>query len=150
MENLSKLSKISGITYLVIGISMLVCWQVVEPVSDMFNNLFWAATLSFLAIGGINLFVKGGIVTSTHISRVLLGALFIVSGLIKANDTLGFSFKLEEYFAENALNWTFFEPVSIQMSIFIAASEVVLGLSVLFGGLIPQQPKVTSHCIVVC
>ena len=32
------------------------------------------------------------------ISRVFVGALFVVSGLIKANDTLGFSYKLEEYF----------------------------------------------------
>ena len=37
------------------------------------------------------------------ISRVFVGALFIVSGLIKANDTLGFSYKLEEYFENGAL-----------------------------------------------
>jgi uncharacterized membrane protein YphA (DoxX/SURF4 family) len=32
------------------------------------------------------------------ISRVLVGVLFIISGLIKSNDTLGFSYKLEEYY----------------------------------------------------
>ena len=31
--------------------------------------------------------------------RILVGATFIVSGLVKANDPLGFSYKLEEYFA---------------------------------------------------
>ena len=31
--------------------------------------------------------------------RTIVGSLFIVSGLIKANDPLGFSYKLEEYFA---------------------------------------------------
>ena len=34
----------------------------------------------------------------TQISRVFVGVLFIISGFIKANDTLGFSYKLEEYF----------------------------------------------------
>jgi hypothetical protein len=31
-------------------------------------------------------------------SRIFVGILFIISGLIKANDTLGFSYKLIEYF----------------------------------------------------
>jgi hypothetical protein len=30
--------------------------------------------------------------------RIAVGLLFIFSGLIKANDPLGFSYKLEEYF----------------------------------------------------
>ena len=31
--------------------------------------------------------------------RIVVGGTFIVSGLVKANDPLGFSYKLEEYFA---------------------------------------------------
>jgi hypothetical protein len=31
------------------------------------------------------------------ICRFLVGALFIISGLIKANDAVGFSYKLAEY-----------------------------------------------------
>jgi len=34
----------------------------------------------------------------THITRILVGGLFIFSGFIKANDPIGFSIKLEEYF----------------------------------------------------
>ncbi|CAN5259395.1 DoxX family protein [soil metagenome] len=34
----------------------------------------------------------------THICRILVGGLFIFSGFIKANDPVGFSIKLEEYF----------------------------------------------------
>ena len=34
----------------------------------------------------------------THIARLLVGGLFIFSGFIKANDPVGFSIKLEEYF----------------------------------------------------
>ncbi|MBK6838536.1 MAG: hypothetical protein IPG90_09880 [Bacteroidetes bacterium] len=33
-----------------------------------------------------------------QISRFLVGVLFIISGFIKANDPLGFSYKLDEYF----------------------------------------------------
>lgn len=35
----------------------------------------------------------------TQISRILVGVLFVISGLIKLNDPTGFSYKLEEYFA---------------------------------------------------
>lgn len=34
----------------------------------------------------------------THITRIAVGGLFIFSGFIKANDPVGFSYKLEEYF----------------------------------------------------
>ncbi|MFM7179144.1 MAG: DoxX family protein, partial [Bacteroidota bacterium] len=36
--------------------------------------------------------------TIIHLIRFLTGALFIFSGLIKANDPLGFGYELEEYF----------------------------------------------------
>ncbi len=36
--------------------------------------------------------------TLIAISRIVVGTLFIISGLIKANDSKGFSYKLEEYF----------------------------------------------------
>ena len=61
--------------------------------------------------------------------------MFVVSGIIKANDPLGFSFKLEEYFEPDALNWPFFIPYSLGLSIFIAGSEIVLGLALLTGAL---------------
>ena len=67
------------------------------------------------------------------ISRVLVGSLFIVSGLIKANDPLGFSYKLEEYFAADVLNLPFFEPWALQLAIIICVVEIVLGVAVLLG-----------------
>ena len=33
-------------------------------------------------------------------SRIFVGLLFIISGLIKLNDPIGFSYKLSEYFSE--------------------------------------------------
>jgi uncharacterized membrane protein YphA (DoxX/SURF4 family) len=36
----------------------------------------------------------------TQFSRIFVGLLFIISGLIKLNDPIGFSYKLAEYFSE--------------------------------------------------
>ncbi len=69
-----------------------------------------------------------------YLCRILVGATFIVSGLVKANDPLGFSYKLEEYFAESALNLTFLEPFSLALAILACLAEVVLGFAVLVGG----------------
>ena len=66
--------------------------------------------------------------------RLVVGSLFIVSGLIKANDPLGFSYKLEEYFAESALNLPAFEPFALFFAILACTAEVVLGFAILFGG----------------
>ena len=76
----------------------------------------------------------------TWISRVLVGSLFIVSGLIKANDPLGFAYKLQDYylvFADHKLlsffNSGLFMNTAVEMSILICIIEVVLGVAVLFG-----------------
>ncbi|MCB0759946.1 MAG: DoxX family protein, partial [Flavobacteriales bacterium] len=67
------------------------------------------------------------------ISRILVGSLFIVSGLIKANDALGFKYKLEEYFEPGALNLTFLEPFALELAIFVCVAEVLLGIALLTG-----------------
>ena len=82
----------------------------------------------------------------TYISRVFVGALFIVSGLIKANDTLGFSYKLEEYFENGALayrirDWFGWDSFSLEflmeyalaLAIIMCAAEIILGFAILFG-----------------
>ncbi|MBS1582238.1 MAG: DoxX family protein [Bacteroidetes bacterium] len=66
--------------------------------------------------------------------RILVGATFIISGLVKANDALGFSYKLEEYFAESALGMPWLEPASLALAILACVAEVVLGFAVLVGG----------------
>lgn len=67
------------------------------------------------------------------ISRLLVGALFIVSGLIKANDPLGFSYKLEEYFAQDVLNWSWFRGWEVGLASIVAIAEIILGFAVLAG-----------------
>ena len=70
-----------------------------------------------------------------NLIRLVLGGLFIFSGVIKMNDPLGFSYKLEEYFGADVLNLEFLQPLALPMAIFLVAFEVVLGLLMLLGHL---------------
>lgn len=79
------------------------------------------------------------------ICRIQIGGLFIFSGLIKANDALGFSYKLEEYFevfakilSENgmgllAVPMEWMAHIALPLSIFIVVFEIVLGILTLLG-----------------
>lgn len=72
----------------------------------------------------------------TQLSRLFVGLLFIFSGLIKLNDPVGFSFKLDEYFSEEVLNLVFLQPIALEMAVFIVILEVLLGLALLLGAYI--------------
>lgn len=65
------------------------------------------------------------------LSRILVGGLFIFSGLIKANDPVGFSIKLDEYFAVFGMDWL--TPTSLVLSIAICVVEIVLGIALFIG-----------------
>ncbi|WP_349290807.1 BT_3928 family protein [Anseongella ginsenosidimutans] len=67
----------------------------------------------------------------TWICRIPVGLLFIFSGLIKANDPMGFGFKLEEYFVVFGIEWL--SPLAVSLSILICSLEIVLGVAVLLG-----------------
>ncbi|MGK0638429.1 BT_3928 family protein [Schleiferia thermophila] len=66
-------------------------------------------------------------------ARILVGALFIFSGLVKLNDPMGFGFKLEDYFAADVLNLPFLTPYALGLAIFIVTIEIVLGVMLLIG-----------------
>ena len=83
-------------------------------------------------MNAFNVIVKG--------CRLLVGSLFIVSGLIKANDALGFMYKLEEYFEPGALNFPGLIDAALPLSVFICAGEILLGVALVLGAL----PKLTS------
>ena len=68
-----------------------------------------------------------------HLFRYFVGALFIFSGLIKLNDPIGFSFKLEEYFGPTVFDLDFLIPIVLPMAIFIVIFEVILGLFLILG-----------------
>lgn len=65
--------------------------------------------------------------------QFLVGGLFIFSGLVKMNDPVGFSFKLEEYFSEEVLNLPFLEPLALALAIALVVAEVLLGVALILG-----------------
>tara|TARA_R110002167_G_scaffold34533_13_gene110134 strand:- start:1393 stop:2490 length:1098 start_codon:yes stop_codon:yes gene_type:complete len=79
------------------------------------------------------------------ISRVLVGILFIISGLIKLNDPVGFAFKLEEYFSVGVLDLPIFEPYALVIAVFVVIFEVLLGVMLLVG----FRVKLTVWCLLV-
>lgn len=73
-----------------------------------------------------------------HLSRFMVGGLFIFSGFIKANDPLGFSYKLEEYFEvfKTDSGMQFFESfahIALPLAIILCVSEMALGFMLLVG-----------------
>lgn len=66
-------------------------------------------------------------------SRIFVGSIFILSGLIKANDAVGFSFKLDEYFSPAVFDLEFLQPYSLAVAVFVCIVEIVLGLTCIFG-----------------
>lgn len=69
--------------------------------------------------------------TGIQIVRILVGVLFIFSGLVKANDPSGLAYKMDEYFAVWGWDWatTYSLTLSIAMNIF----EIVAGVALLLG-----------------
>ena len=68
-----------------------------------------------------------------QLARVIVGVLFIISGFIKLNDPVGFSFKLEEYFSSTVLDLPLLEPYALAIALFVVVLEVILGVTLLLG-----------------
>lgn len=68
---------------------------------------------------------------SLNFSRIVAGILFIFSGLIKANDPLGFGYKLQEYF--EVFHIGFMNDYATAFAIALCTLEVVLGALLLLG-----------------
>lgn len=64
-------------------------------------------------------------------ARLIVGNLFIFSGLVKANDPLGFSYKLEEYFMEFGMNWDWLHEILVPLAAFLCIIEILLGVALL-------------------
>ena len=65
------------------------------------------------------------------IARILVGVLFIFSGLVKANDPLGLSYKMQEFFElwhMGGLN-----DLTLSMSVIMIAVEIIAGFALLIG-----------------
>ena len=74
-----------------------------------------------------------------NIARIIVGILFIFSGLIKANDPLGLSYKMQEFFdvwSQNAsltsmMHWL--SDYALPFSIIMITLEIIVGVGILTG-----------------
>lgn len=125
-------NRILGIILILTSVLMFILGFASPGVVDEFG-IYWMATFVAL-IPGVMILVKMQH-HATIFSRVLVGSVFLVSGLIKANDTIGFGIKLEEYFDENALGafWANFYDLATPIAFFVSGIEVILGLAVIYG-----------------
>jgi uncharacterized membrane protein YphA (DoxX/SURF4 family) len=111
------------------------------------QGVFVLIGVLLIILTSIGLFFLKGKEFMAFVSRILVGGLFIVSGLIKANDPMGFSYKLEEYFEDGALafrikEWFGLPGFSLEFlidsalffSVLICIVEIVLGVLVIIGG----------------
>ena len=75
--------------------------------------------------------------TVLWVLRILVGGLFIFSGLIKVNDPVGTAIKLEEYFDvfsnDIAGFFAYLKPLALYLSVALVVAEVVLGVMLIFG-----------------
>jgi len=86
-----------------------------------------------------------------NIARVLVGALFIFSGLVKAIDPLGLAYKMQEFFEvwaadgyfKSLMDWL--HSYATGFSIFMITLEVVLGVALLIG----WQKKLTTWLLLL-
>lgn len=95
--------------------------------------------IGLIGISLAALFVLKGVYLFSYVARAFVGGLFVVSGLVKANDPWGFALKLEEYLSPNGLSadfpfFEYFAPYSLQLSILVCVVEIVLGVAVVLGG----------------
>jgi uncharacterized membrane protein YphA (DoxX/SURF4 family) len=65
------------------------------------------------------------------LTRFLVGILFIFSGLIKANDPLGLSYKMQEFFEVWNFHWL--DNLTLAFSILMIVFEIVAGVAILLG-----------------
>lgn len=68
---------------------------------------------------------------AVNISRYLVGILFIFSGLVKANDPAGLSYKMHEFF--EAWNMQQFNKYALAFSVIMIAFEIVAGVALILG-----------------
>lgn len=74
----------------------------------------------------------------TNIARVIIALVFIISGLLKANDPSGFGFKLHDYF--EVFNLSALNPIAFALACVVSVVEILIGYALLMG----LKPKLTA------
>jgi uncharacterized membrane protein YphA (DoxX/SURF4 family) len=66
-----------------------------------------------------------------NVIRVIVGILFVFSGLVKANDPAGLSYKMHEFF--EAWHTTYFNSWALALAVLMIAFEIIAGMALLLG-----------------
>ena len=136
----------ANIGLILLNIFGLVCLAMgYHPSNEEINWLIPVGYVLFIGSFATLIFLKG-LYLMSYVARAFVGGLFIVSGLVKANDPKGFAYKLEEYFEDGALAYRIrdlfgWENFSLEgliehalfLSIVICIIEIVLGIMVIIG-----------------
>ena len=131
------LLNLTGLLFIVLGSH--------DAFSDSFL-LFSFIGYTLLAISIVGIVIFQGKLMMSNFSRWIVGSIFIYSGIIKANDPIGFSLKLKEYFQDGALayrikelfnapsfSFEFLQDYATFLAILICLLELILGVFVLIG-----------------
>src|SRR5579864_9400971 len=69
--------------------------------------------------------------TTLSVIRTIVGVLFIFSGLVKANDPLGLSYKMQEFFEVWKFHWL--DNYTLAFSLIMIVFEIIAGVAILLG-----------------
>lgn len=140
----SLIFNIVFITLNLLGLAFLVMGY--HPAFEENSLLFRLLGYGLMGASLAALLFLEGLILFAYVARVIVGGLFIVSGLIKANDPLGFAYKLEEYFEDGALayrikEWFNWESFSLEfliehallVSVVLLIFEIVIGALLILG-----------------
>lgn len=75
--------------------------------------------------------------------RIIVGVFFIFSGLLKANDPIGLSYKMQEFFTLWGMNGL--NSISLWLSVLMIAFEIIAGFALLLG----WKPKLVSWLLLL-
>ena len=81
------------------------------------------------------------------LARIVVGAVFIFSGVVKLIDPVGTMYKIEDYLT--VLNLAFFKPSALIASCLLSLFEFVLGINVLLGSYLRTTPVLLFIFMVV-
>ena len=81
--------------------------------------------------------------TLVNIVRIFVGVLFIFSGIVKAIDPLGLSYKMQEYF--NLWGLSHFNSTTLWLSVIMNGFEIIAGVALLLG----WKPKLINWLLLL-
>ena len=112
---------INWLSWLFLALNLTAAY-LISQVDDF--QLWFLVLLLFDIILGLT-YAKRINTSVLHISRVLVGVLFIYSGFVKGVDPLGTQFRIEDYFYVYGTIWAL--PFALGLSLFLNAFEFSMG-----------------------